>query len=793
MSTENITTTIPCLLVRDIVVFPHMVVPLFVGRRKSVIAIERALQLDGRIFCVAQKSADIDDPGIDDLHAVGTIVKIPQTIKLPDGTYKILVEGCERATLTNLLVDEGYCRAECELYPEDLAQEHEYANLSRALYSRFEQYAKYTDEISKNVLLSLSNVTEPGRLADLVTLNLPLEMAAKQAVLQTFPVPDRVEKVVLMLHQEVEWMKIDRRIQSRVKQKITQEQEKYYKHQKLKAIQEELGDGDFDPSLQDVNEYQKKIDAAKLPADAKERADAELNKLRMMSPMSAEATVIRMYLEWLLDLPWHKRAVLQKNLVKSAEILDQDHYGLDKVKERILESLAVQLRVKAVQGPVICLVGPPGVGKTSLGKSVARAVGRPFVRISLGGVRDESEIRGHRKTYIGAMPGRIIKAMKRAKVVNPLIMLDEVDKMGMDFRGDPSSALLEVLDPEQNKGFSDHYLETEYDLSQVLFLATANSMDIPLPLLDRMEIIRLSGYTEREKLHIAKEHLLKNVLKKNGIVAKEFKLADSVLIKIIRQYTREAGVRDLDRKLDKIARKVVRAQTTEQAKQKKKVLNTVKTVRVTTQNIVKYLDSPPYDQTKHADVNCIGMIKGLAWTAVGGELLSIEALKFPGKGNIVYTGSLGDVMQESIRAAYSLIKSRAKNYQLQASVFSKQDVHVHVPEGATPKDGPSAGVGMCSALLSVLAGIPIRHDIALTGEITLSGKVLAIGGLKEKCLAALRYGIAEVVIPAENANDLRHMPREVLQGLKIHQVKDVDEVFALVLEYMPNKDKMADA
>ena len=763
---------IPYLFLRDIVVFPHMVVPLYVGREKSIAAVEKALKLDNIIFCVTQRDEDKEEANESDIHSMGTIAKIPQVIKLPDGSYKILVEGVSRAKVEKIKRSDTCFYGSCEVFTENMDDEQQHINLVRALYKRFEQFSNYSDSVNKDVLLALSNVHEPGRLCDLITLNLSIGVHKKQAILDTVSVTDRVEKVITYLHEEVEWMKIDQRIHNRVRLRISRDQEKYYKHQKLKAIQEELGDGDIETlGVQEHEALQNKIYEKRLPTDVHDKAMSEVNKLKMMAPMSAEATVIRMFLEWILELPWNERAKLQKDLTKSKKILDQDHYGLEKVKDRIMENLAVQTRVGKLKGPVICLVGPPGVGKTSLGRSIADALGRPFVRISLGGVRDESEIRGHRKTYIGAMPGRLIKAMKRAKVTNPLIMLDEIDKMGMDYRGDPASALLEVLDPEQNKNFSDHYLEVEYDLSNVLFITTANSMEIPVPLLDRMEIIRIPGYTENEKVRIAKKYLIPTNFKKNGVKKDEINMSDGAIAEIIRRYSKEAGVRDLDRKIDKITRKVIHANM-----QKKNTKSTT----VTKQSLKRYLGVPPYDYGVINKQDKVGLIRGLAWTSVGGELLTIEALTYPGKGGITYTGSLGDVMKESISTAYSLVKARANQYNVGNDLFKKIDVHVHVPEGATPKDGPSAGIGMCAVVLSALAKLPIRADVALTGEVTLGGDVLAIGGLKEKLLAALRGEIHTVIIPYENTKDIEELPSEVKKGIKIHAVKTIDEVFAII-------------
>ena len=763
---------LPLLPLRDTVIFPNMVCPLLVARKKSIATIEAAIRQGKGIVCVAQLDSSVENPKLSDLYGMGTLVKIPQIMKLADGSYKILVEGVCRAVVDSLNVDQDFYEIETLLYPESLSQEEDNFTLAKVLYNRFERYAKYTDNVSEEVVSSLKNVHEPGRLCDLVALNLPVSVAKRQEVLDTYSISMRLEKVVMILQQEIEWMKVDQRIHSRVKQRISSEQEKYFKHQKLRAIQEELGDNDHDPNAQDIQNFQNKLDALKLPEDIYEKATSELNKLKHTPPMSAEATVIRMYLEWIIDLPWHKQARINKDLKKAEKMLNQDHYGLDKVKDRILESLAVHTRVKKPRGPILCLVGPPGVGKTSLGKSVAQAIGRPFVRISLGGVRDESEIRGHRKTYIGAMPGRVVKAMKRAKVVNPLVMLDEIDKMGMDYRGDPASALLEVLDPEQNKHFSDHYLEVDYDLSDVLFLTTSNTLDIPSPLLDRMEIIRLPGYTETEKWQIAKRHLLPKALKQNGIKKEELKVSDACLMDMIRRYTKEAGVRDLSRNLDRVCRKYVRNTVGKKAK---------KTTMISSKSLKNYLGSYRYSLEKKHQKPCVGRIQGLAWTSVGGETLTIEVVCYPGKGELIQTGSLGDVMKESMRAALSVVRKHALNYGLDYEFFTKNDFHIHMPEGATPKDGPSAGIGISSALLSAATGLAIRSDVALTGEVTLNGDVLAIGGLKEKLLAAVRAEIKDVIIPKENEKDIDDLPQEVTRSLQIHCVNSVSDVFDKVL------------
>lgn len=773
MSYANEISLLPVLPLRDVVVFPHMVTPLFVGRKHSKRVIETALERDCEIFCITQRDPNKDHPRYDDLYEFGTVARIPQIIKLPDGCYKILVEGVGRAELSGLN-DDDVCKRALIRQREDIGQDESVVALSRVLMKHFNTYAELTEIIGDDVIAFLESVTHAGRLCDLIAMHLDIGVERKQEILATTAIESRVEKIMTLLQQEVEWMEIDQRIHSRVKKSISKDQENYFKNQKLKAIQQELGDDDMETGLFEAQKLKERLDKAGLPEESREKVQSEINRLKLMPPMSAESTVIRSYVEWVLDLPWKKKVKPNADLAKAQRQLDKDHYGLKDVKERIIESIAVNNRVKRMRGPILCLVGPPGVGKTSLGRSIAQATGRPFVRISLGGVRDESEIRGHRKTYIGAMPGRIIKAMKKAKVTNPLIMLDEIDKMGSDFRGDPSAAMLEVLDPEQNSKFSDHYLELEYDLSDVLFLATANSLSIPLPLLDRMEIIRIAGYTEKEKMHIATEHLVAKGFEASGLKKGEAVLSPSAIKQTIQHYTREAGVRELDRCIQKICRKVVTRLTTKPQKKSQ-------AMTVTARSLEKYLGVPHYTYTNKAEQDAVGKIQGLAWTSVGGELLTIEAVVYPGKGNIVYTGSLGDVMKESIKTAISLVKCDPRSRQhLSADFFEKHDVHVHVPEGATPKDGPSAGIGMASVIRSVLTQEKIRADVALTGEVTLSGEVLAIGGLKEKLLAALRSGIKDVLIPKKNEKDLADLPDEVKRGLVIHPVKRIEEVFALV-------------
>jgi ATP-dependent Lon protease len=761
----------PLLPLRDIVVFPHMVLPLFVGRKSSKRVIETAIERDCEIFCVTQKDAGKEFPRLDDLHEMGTVAKIPQIIKLPDGCYKILVEGVNRARIAGINDDDVCKRAlVCMQIETSLIDD---SSLTKVVMNRFADYAKHTDTISPEVVTALKSISHTGRLCDLITINLPIDPERKQEILDIVDIEKRVERVITILQQEIEWMQIDQRIHSRVKKSISKDQENYFKNQKLKAIQQELGDEDLENGVAEAEKLREQIEKLGLPTDSKEKVLAEVNRLRLMPPMSAESTVIRSYIEWVTELPWKKKVKPNTNLSKAQEALDNDHFGLKAVKERIIESIAVSHRVAKMKGPILCLVGPPGVGKTSLGRSIAEATGRPFVRISLGGVRDESEIRGHRKTYIGAMPGRIIKAMKKAKVTNPLIMLDEIDKMGSDFRGDPGAALLEVLDPEQNAKFSDHYLEIDYNLSDVLFITTANSLDIPLPLLDRMEIIRIAGYTEQEKLNIAQNYLLRKNYDNNGFKTSELTISAAVLRQVIQFYTREAGVRELDRNINKICRKVVK-QLADGAKKKQRA------VTVTRKSLSKYLGVPPYKYGEKASDDAVGKIQGLAWTAVGGDLLTIEALIYPGKGKYVYTGSLGDVMKESIKTALSIVKKQSEAHHIPNDFFDKHDIHVHVPEGATPKDGPSAGIGMTAVILSAVTGKKIRSDIALTGEVTLSGDVLAIGGLKEKLLAALRGQIKTVIIPEPNKKDLDDMPTEVLKGLDIKPVSRIESVFPLV-------------
>ncbi|MGI2260876.1 endopeptidase La [Shewanella sp. GXUN23E] len=762
---------LPVLPLRDVVVYPHMVIPLFVGREKSIRCLETAMAQDKQIILVAQRDADLDEPGTEDIFDVGTVASILQLLKLPDGTVKVLVEGGRRARIKRYVKEDDFFVAQAELLSSEDMDDKEEEVLVRSAIGQFEGYIKLNKKIPPEVLTSLSGIDEAARLADTMAAHMPLKLADKQSVLEMVNVAERLEYLMAMMEAEVDLLQVEKRIRTRVKKQMEKSQREYYLNEQMKAIQKELGD--LDEGHDEFEGLGKKIEAADMPADAKEKALAELNKLKMMSPMSAEATVVRSYVDWMTSVPWKKRSKIKRDLAKAQETLDLDHYGLEKVKERILEYLAVQTRVKQLKGPILCLVGPPGVGKTSLGQSIAKATGRQYVRVALGGVRDEAEIRGHRRTYIGSMPGKIIQKMAKVGVKNPLFLLDEIDKMSSDMRGDPASALLEVLDPEQNSTFNDHYLEVDYDLSDVMFVATSNSMDIPGPLLDRMEVIRLSGYTEDEKLNIAKQHLLPKQIERNGLKASELKVDDGAILGMIRYYTREAGVRSLERELSKVCRKVV-----------KQILldKSIKQVHVTQENLKSFLGVQRFDFGKAESRNQIGQVTGLAWTQVGGDLLTIEATSVPGKGKLTYTGSLGDVMQESIQAAMTVVRARAEQLGINPDFYEKRDIHVHVPEGATPKDGPSAGCAMCTALVSTLTGNPVKADVAMTGEITLRGEVLPIGGLKEKLLAAHRGGIKHVLIPKENERDLEEIPENVIADLKIHPVKWVDEVLKLALE-----------
>jgi ATP-dependent Lon protease len=767
------TAIFPVLPLRDIVVFPHMIVPLFVGRDKSVKALEDVMQDDKQILLVAQKNAGQDDPTVDDIYEMGTIGTVLQLLKLPDGTVKVLVEGSQRAKIVRYTDKEEFFQAEAELIEDIVEDSKDLEGLSRSVITQFEQYIKLNKKIPPEVLVSLSQIEDFGKLSDTIASHLALKISEKQELLEFVSAADRLERAYSFMESEIGVLQVEKRIRNRVKRQMEKTQREYYLNEQMKAIQKELGE--TEDGRDEAGEFEDRIEKTKLPKDAKEKATQELKKLKSMSPMSAEATVVRNYLDWLLSIPWAKRSRVKKDIKAAEKILNQDHYGLAKVKERILEYLAVQVRVRKIKGPILCLVGPPGVGKTSLGKSMAKATGRNFVRMSLGGVRDEAEIRGHRRTYIGSMPGKIIQGMKKAKTSNPLFLLDEIDKLGADWRGDPTSALLEVLDPEQNNTFADHYLEVDYDLSDVMFVTTANTLRMPQPLLDRMEVIRLSGYTEDEKVEIAKRHLLSKQVKAHGLKKSEWSISDEALRDLVRLYTREAGVRNLERELANLARKAVKELAT----------NSRTSVRVTRRNLDKYAGVPRYRFGEMESEDLVGVTTGLAWTEVGGELLSIEALLMPGKGNISQTGKLGDVMQESVQAARSYVRSRLAIFGISSKFFDKRDIHVHVPEGATPKDGPSAGVAMCTSIVSTLTGIPVRRDVAMTGEITLRGRVLPIGGLKEKLLAAHRGGITTVLIPRDNEKDLVEIPDNVKKGLTIIPLSTVDEVLSAALTREP--------
>jgi ATP-dependent Lon protease len=773
---ELITTNadlFPLLPLRDVVVFPHMVIPLFVGRAKSIKALEAAMEAGKSIVLVAQKSAAKDEPATEDIYRIGSIANILQMLKLPDGTVKVLVEGTQRAKVLHIFDDKSHLDAEIEPVPIDEEIGHEAEAMRRALINQFDQYVKLNKKIPPEILTSLAGIDDAGRLADTIAAHLPLKLEQKQEVLEIFDVRLRLEHLLGLLEAELDIMQVEKRIRGRVKRQMEKSQREYYLNEQVKAIQKELGEGEDGA---DIEEIEKKIKAAHMPKDARAKAEAELKKLRLMSPMSAEATVVRNYIDVLLGLPWKKKTKIDTDLKHAEDVLEADHYGLDKVKERIVEYLAVQQRVTKMKAPILCLVGPPGVGKTSLGQSIARATNRKFVRMSLGGVRDESEIRGHRRTYIGSMPGKILQNMSKAGVKNPLFLLDEVDKMGMDFRGDPSSALLEVLDPEQNHTFVDHYVEVEYDLSDVMFVATSNSMNIPAPLLDRMEVIHVSSYTEDEKVNIATRYLLPKAIKNNGLKEEEIGVSESAIRDILRYYTREAGVRSLERELSKICRKVVKSLLLKGRENK---------VTINARNLDKYLGVRRYSYGIAEKTNQVGQVTGLAWTEVGGELLTIETAVLPGKGKTTTTGKLGEVMQESIQAALSVVRSRARTLGIPANFYEKSDLHIHLPEGATPKDGPSAGAGICTAMVSALTGIPVRADVAMTGEITLRGEVLPIGGLKEKLLAAQRGGIKVVLIPEENTKDLVEIPDNVKNKLDIHPVRWIEQVLEMALERKP--------
>lgn len=779
LPSDALTTSMvfPVLPLRDVVVYPHMVIPLFVGREKSIKALEAAMLENKQIFLVTQKKSAQDDPGTDDIYRIGTVTTVLQLLKLPDGTVKVLVEGEKRALAHEVRSKDGYLEAEAELIEdvEESQDERELEIMVRSLMSQFEQYIKLNRKLPPEVLSSLAAIEEPGRLADSIAAHLNIKVEDKQDILEERNVYNRLERVMTAMETEIDLLQVEKRVRGRVKRQMEKSQREYYLKEQLTAIQKELGELSEEGS--DLDQLEQSIMKAGMPKEAKEKALSELNKLKQMSPMSAEATVIRNYLDWMLGVPWKKKTKIQFDLNKAEKLLDKEHYGLDKVKERIIEYLAVQKRVKRMKGPILCLVGPPGVGKTSLGQSIANATGRTFIRIALGGVRDEAEIRGHRRTYIGSMPGKIIQKLSKAGVRNPLIMLDEVDKMAMDFRGDPAAALLEVLDPEQNHTFSDHYLEVDYDLSDVMFIATANSLEIPAPLLDRMEVIRLAGYTEDEKLHIATQYLIPKQIKQNGLAVGEISIQDNAVRAIIRHYTREAGVRNLERDIANICRKVVKELISGRRKNNK--------ITVTGANIEKYLGVKKFRYGLAEEHDEVGQVTGLAWTSVGGELLTIEASMMNGKGKTIHTGQLGEVMQESIHAAMTVVRNHAAELGLEPDFYDKKDFHVHVPEGATPKDGPSAGIGMCTALASVLTQIPVRADVAMTGEITLRGQVLPIGGLKEKLLAAHRGGIKHVIIPEENRKDLEEIPENVLRKLQIHPVKRIEEVLKLALSRDP--------
>ncbi|NRA70196.1 MAG: endopeptidase La [Gammaproteobacteria bacterium] len=765
---------IPVLPLRDVVVYPHMVIPLFVGREKSIRCLEAAMEQDKLILLVAQKDADVDEPKLDEIYQVGTVATILQLLKLPDGTVKVLVEGNQRARINKLYNEEHLITADAQYVVTTPLDDLEQEVLIRTAVTQFDAYIKLNKKIPPEVLTSLSGIEDAARLADTMAAHMTLSLEDKQQVIEIEEVNDRLEFLLTMMESEIDLLHMEKKIRSRVKKQMEKSQREYYLNEQMKAIQKEIGDLDDTPD--EMEELTKKIADAGMTAEAKKKTEAELQKLKMMSPMSAEATVVRSYIDWMISVPWKKRSKVKKDLAKAEVVLNTDHYGLDKVKERILEYLAVQSRVKQLKGPILCLVGPPGVGKTSLGQSIAKATGRQYVRMALGGVRDEAEIRGHRRTYIGSMPGKLIQKMAKVGVKNPLFLLDEIDKMASDMRGDPASALLEVLDPEQNNSFNDHYLEVDYDLSDVMFVATSNSMNIPGPLLDRMEVIRLSGYTEDEKLNIATKHLLDKQIERNGLKASEIEIAESAIIGIIRYYTREAGVRALEREISKICRKAVKQILLKQVKGK---------VIVDDKNLKDYLGVQRCDYGRAGESNQVGQVTGLAWTEVGGDLLTIETASVVGKGKLNYTGSLGDVMQESIQAAMTVVRSRAEKLRINPNFYEKRDIHVHVPEGATPKDGPSAGIAMCTALVSSLTGNPVRGDVAMTGEITLRGEVLPIGGLKEKLLAAHRGGIKRVLIPYENERDLEEIPQNVIGDLEIHPVRWIDEVLELALEHDP--------
>lgn len=781
MTAKKITTKIAAMPLRDVVIYPYMVIPLFVGRTESINALDAAMSHDKQVLLVTQRDAKTDKPGVEDLYEIGTVATILQLLRLPDGTIKVLVEGSNRARIKGFAVDDDAYTAEIEVIERaELDDNRELEIYRRGVMSKFEDLVKTNNKIPTEVVVSLSGIDDPGRLADSIAAHMTTKIESRQRLLETLDPKERLDALHALLIEELDLVDVEKRIQGRVKNQVEKNQRQYYLSEKIKAIQHELGEIDETAGFDELEDLEKKIEEAGLSEEAKEKADAELKKLKLMSPMSAEATVCRNYLDWLVKVPWKKKSRVNKNLSKAEDVLERDHYGLEKVKERILEYLAVQQRVNKLKGPILCLVGPPGVGKTSLGQSIASATGREFARISLGGVRDEAEIRGHRRTYIGALPGKVIQKLSKVKAKNPLFMLDEVDKMAMDFRGDPASALLEVLDPEQNSTFNDHYLEVDYDLSDVMFIATSNSMNIPPALLDRMEVIRLSGYTENEKLNIATKYLLPRQQKNCGLKQGEIDVRDDAIREIIRCYTREAGVRNLDREIAKICRKVVKEILLDKKDEKCR--------HVTLDNLEHYLGVKKFRFGLAEEHDQVGQVTGLAWTEVGGDILTIESQVIPGRGKSSFTGSLGDVMTESIQAAMTVVRSRSVTWGLKADFYQQHDFHVHVPEGATPKDGPSAGIGMCTALVSAITQIPVRADVAMTGEITLRGEVLPIGGLKEKLLAALRGGIKHAVIPEENRRDLKDLPKEVLDGIEIHCVKWIDEVLELALVRLPEAE-----
>ncbi len=775
-NTDNRVIDLPVLPLRDVVVYPHMVIPLFVGRQKSIQALEEAMLRDKQILLVAQRSASEDEPKLDHLFSTGTVATILQMLKLPDGTVKVLVEGEYRAQIDSFFEESEHYAAHLRVLDVEEVNNAESDVYKRSALEQFERYIQVNKKIPQEVMTSLNNIDEPGRLADTIAAHMSLKLDQKQTLLEMLDAKVRLEHLMSLMESEIDLVEVEKRIRSRVKKQMEKSQREYYLNEQMKAIQKELGDLD-ESGGSDLDELSRRIEEAGMPADALDKTRAEFNKLKMMSPMSAEATVVRGYIDWMLQVPWTKRSKVRLDMKRARSILDQDHYGLEEVKERILEYLAVQKRVRQLRGPILCLVGPPGVGKTSLGRSIAKATNREYIRMALGGVRDESEIRGHRRTYIGSMPGKLVQKMAKVGVKNPLFLLDEIDKMGMDHRGDPSSALLEVLDPEQNSTFNDHYLEVDYDLSEVLFICTSNSMNIPGPLLDRMEIIRIPGYTEDEKHNIARRYLVPKQIKQNGLKERELTIEDSAITDMIRYYTREAGVRGLEREISKICRKVVKEISLGEI--------AAKTVSVASENLENYLGVHKFNFGRAEEHNQVGQVTGLAWTQVGGDILTIESAVVPGKGRQVLTGSLGDVMKESIQAALTVVRNRAASLGVASDFHEKRDIHIHVPEGATPKDGPSAGIGMCTALVSALTGIPVKADVAMTGEITLRGQVLPIGGLKEKLLAAHRGGIKTVLIPEENRRDLKEIPDNIKADLSIIPVKWIDEVLSVALVEQP--------